>query len=562
MLLGEEDELVFGDLHDRDELVSLPTSSKIRGAQHQAVKDGLDHIWIDTLCIDKSSSAELGEAINSMHRWYQNAEVCYVYLADLEGCPRLRDEDLRHGGATSSRRYWGAMFRESLWFRRGWTLQELIAPSKLRFYDQGWNLIGDLRDLAATVSDITGIHLSMLQHAKRPEDFSIAQRMCWAAGRETTRPEDRAYSLLGVLDMSIDIRYGEGMKAFTRLQEAIILQSADQSIFAWEKTLVREEDVYLKERRDSYLWSDDEWTHLLAPSPDAFSGAHNIVPCSQASLPYRMTNMGLHITAPVPSGNLDWIVLNCYDKDDPTKAILLNLRCDDAYIQQEHHVIVGHVWLRERSVAEPLSPLSRLSLMDVDQAMRPGKQRELFIAKAWALNGEADPTQRHCNLWLQLQNSNGHCALKFESSEPKPDGHTSSLTWKLEQNSVQGAPYPSILAVSLSLASGKAMKLRLAVLDNMGVLELVDESHNNSGKKTRIANKTWSSWNASLPLESRIEVGPHLIVIASLRREHLNGQMMYIAKVWPVELPIHHRGLKAAWRFLTCAKEENASGEG
>ena len=183
----DQEELTFNDLHDPGRANGLLSADKIRGAQRQAATDGLDSIWIDTLCIDKSSSAELGEAINSMYRWYQNAEVCYVYLADLEGCPRLRDVDLQHGGDTASRRYWGAMFRESRWFRRGWTLQELIAPSKLRFYDKGWNLIGDLRELAITVSDITGIHMSMLQHAKSPEDFSIAQRMCWAAGRETTR---------------------------------------------------------------------------------------------------------------------------------------------------------------------------------------------------------------------------------------------------------------------------------------------------------------------------------------------------------------------------------------
>ena len=199
-----------------------------------------------------------------MYRWYQEAAVCYVYLADLEGqkdgpplkkdCP-LTDADLRHGGETTSKRYWSALFREAIWFRRGWTLQELIAPSRLRFYDRNWNLIGDLRDLASTVSEITGIHLSMLHHAQMPSDFSIAQRMCWAAGRETTRPEDRAYSLLGLLDMSIDIRYGEGKKAFIRLQEAIIERSADQSIFAWEKTLIKEEDVYMKaQRRDSFAW--------------------------------------------------------------------------------------------------------------------------------------------------------------------------------------------------------------------------------------------------------------------------------------------------------------------
>ena len=206
----EDDELTYADLHEHEHADLDLASPKVRGAQRQAAKDNLKYLWTDTCCIDKSSSAELGEAINSMYRWYQEAQVCYVYLADLDGCPPLTDADLRHGGETASQRYWNARFRQSRWFSRGWTLQELIAPSKLRFYDCNWNLIGDLRDLASTVSDITGVHLSMLQHALGPNDFSLAQRMCWAAGRETTRPEDRAYSLLGLLDMSIDIRYGEG----------------------------------------------------------------------------------------------------------------------------------------------------------------------------------------------------------------------------------------------------------------------------------------------------------------------------------------------------------------
>ena len=105
----EDEELTFRDLQNLDNLIVVPSGDKIRGAQRQAIKDGLDCIWIDTLCIDKSSSAELGEAINSMYQWYQNAAVCYVYLADLEGCPGLRDVDLRHGGDTTSRRYWGGI---------------------------------------------------------------------------------------------------------------------------------------------------------------------------------------------------------------------------------------------------------------------------------------------------------------------------------------------------------------------------------------------------------------------------------------------------------------------
>jgi hypothetical protein len=147
----EDEEVTYADLVEHEHTDLDLDSSKIRGAQKQAAEDNLKYLWIDTCCIDKSSSAELGEAINSMYRWYQEAQVCYVYLADLDdGCPPLTDADLRHGGKTTTQRYWNARFRQARWFSRGWTLQELVAPSKLRFYDRNWNLIGDLRDLAST----------------------------------------------------------------------------------------------------------------------------------------------------------------------------------------------------------------------------------------------------------------------------------------------------------------------------------------------------------------------------------------------------------------------------
>ena len=132
----EENELVFGDLFDSDLASVKPTGDKLCGAQRQATKDGLDFIWIDTLSIDKSSSAELGEAINSMYRWYAEADVCYVYLvadlmpfflqADLDGCPPLCDSDLQEAHPTTDIRYWGARFRASRWFTRGWTRKQSL----------------------------------------------------------------------------------------------------------------------------------------------------------------------------------------------------------------------------------------------------------------------------------------------------------------------------------------------------------------------------------------------------------------------------------------------------
>ncbi|KAE9375872.1 HET-domain-containing protein, partial [Stipitochalara longipes BDJ] len=178
---------------------------KVKNACSVATAEGFDYIWVDTCCIDKTSSAELSEALNSMFRWYEEAEECYAYLADVQ--PNSVD---RVTGIT------GPDFRESRWFTRGWTLQELIAPLSVRFLDKEWQEIGTKADLQQDISDITGIPGSFLlgdelRHA------SVAQRMSWASKRETTRIEDLAYCLMGLFGIYMPMLYGEGERAFIRL---------------------------------------------------------------------------------------------------------------------------------------------------------------------------------------------------------------------------------------------------------------------------------------------------------------------------------------------------------
>ncbi|KAK7973137.1 hypothetical protein PG988_007271 [Apiospora saccharicola] len=196
--------------------------TKIKQCCKQARNDGFAFAWVDTCCIDKGSSSELSESINSMFRWYAGAQVCYAYLEDMP------DEG-----------NWDT-FKDSIWFTRGWTLQELLSPSSLIFYSAGWEMIGHRSKLSQEVSQITGIEQSILKRHQRvghvPDlsNISVAQRMSWAARRETSREEDMAYSLLGVFGVSMSLLYGEGGKeAFRRLQEEIIKNSNDNSIFAW-----------------------------------------------------------------------------------------------------------------------------------------------------------------------------------------------------------------------------------------------------------------------------------------------------------------------------------------
>ncbi|KAE9362962.1 HET-domain-containing protein, partial [Stipitochalara longipes BDJ] len=256
----------------------------------QAKKEDLGYIWVDTCCIDKSSSAELSEAINSMYTYYQGSDVCYAYLDDVR--------DLDHSGADQ------ADFTSSKWFTRGWTLQELLAPSKLRFFGINWKFLGDRTNLSRLVSLRTSIPEEIVKDPSYVRSTSIANRMSWAADRQTTRVEDVAYSLLGIFNVNMPLLYGEGEKAFIRLQEEIIRGSDDQSIFAWE---------WNKEEA-GYAW----FSGPLANSPARFRKSGNIIPLpsNAARQPYTMTNKGLRIETDLTAGTPPVAILEChYDND-------------------------------------------------------------------------------------------------------------------------------------------------------------------------------------------------------------------------------------------------------
>ncbi len=240
--------------------------AKFSGACALAKELGYDPLWIDTCCINKTDSVEMGEAINSMYRWYSAAKVCIAYLQDV----------------TSS-----AQINESEWFNRGWTLQELIAPKTVRFYDRSWNYLGDKVDLTDTLVSRTGIPANVLNNTKPPQECSIAQRMSWAAKRTTKRPEDRAYSLMGLFDVNMPMIYGERERAFIRLQEQIINKSTDESIFAWDLDLLE----------DSTRDAKNVQCGLLATSPACFARRGDIIGTGR-SRGFRINQFGLSISLP------------------------------------------------------------------------------------------------------------------------------------------------------------------------------------------------------------------------------------------------------------------------
>ncbi|KAI8970922.1 hypothetical protein BD414DRAFT_427068, partial [Trametes punicea] len=179
-------------------------SPKIRDLCVTAQADGYEFAWLDTACIDKSSSTELQEAINFMYQWYSNVNVCYAYLADVSchsSPEKLRDE-----------------FYQSNWFRRGWTLQELIAPHTIIFLSAEWAVIGTKQRFAAEIEAVTNIDKDILTHERTLETVSVAKQMLWASQRKMTRIEDEAYSLMGIFGVHMPTVYVVGALAFFRLQ--------------------------------------------------------------------------------------------------------------------------------------------------------------------------------------------------------------------------------------------------------------------------------------------------------------------------------------------------------
>ncbi|PNP51259.1 hypothetical protein THARTR1_08163 [Trichoderma harzianum] len=258
--------------------------AKILAFREQGVRDGLEWVWVDTY----SSSAELTEAINSMFRWYTNADVCHVLLSDVE--------------ATSDRVVLEDRMAKSRWFTRGWTLQELLAPppEKLIFYSSDWTRLGSKTDFVDIVSSITRINKQYLQ-GQDLRHASVAQKMSWAALRQTSRLEDVAYCLLGLFDINMPMIYGEGSRAFIRLQEAIMTSTPDDhSLFAWG-TILDEADIASKVTNNSVLFQKEpprpdsascelELFGLLAASPKDFEHSGNIIVSQEAARFYKSSD--------------------------------------------------------------------------------------------------------------------------------------------------------------------------------------------------------------------------------------------------------------------------------
>jgi hypothetical protein len=247
-----------------------------------------------------------------MYKWYQNAQECYVYLYGVPTKP----------------------WAESDWFTRGWTLQELIAPAHLVFYDSKWARLGTKEDFGEDISRLTGIQESVLS-GLTPMLVPVAERMAWASTRRTTRTEDMAYCLMGIFDVNMPLLYGEGFKAFKRLQEEIIRQTNTYTIFAWQA------------KSKSHVYHS-----ALAPSPACFDMSGTRFSFSSTERPPSVSNRGVQMEVYLKRHELH---------EDLYEAVLQRERYSDG---RSPSILVLHI------PGEPLEPGKTRKILTGDKFVR------------------------------------------------------------------------------------------------------------------------------------------------------------------------------------------------
>ncbi|KAF9476756.1 hypothetical protein BDN70DRAFT_923071 [Pholiota conissans] len=261
---------------------------------------GINLAWMDTVCIDKSSSSELDESIRSMYKWYENSSICIVYLAE--------SDDLSNVAKDS-------------WFTRGWTLQELIAPRELKFYGRTWNMLtkspndkGD-NDVQIQVQKATSITKKEIENSE-PQNIRISRKMQWAAYRQVTRSEDIAYSLMGLFDVNMSTAYGEGgRRAFTRLIKEILstCKLGVLDIFNWGGQYMSKASSLLPNSPKAYITANKHLNTLPTP----------LEPLTLTHMGLRVPLLILPLTCKVSSTVMEYIPLGDYfatHSEHPTRT--------------------------------------------------------------------------------------------------------------------------------------------------------------------------------------------------------------------------------------------------
>jgi hypothetical protein len=431
-----DDEVTFRDLAElsREQLIRKRAYQKIENCCTMAIEWGLEWVWMDTCCIDQTSSAELSEAVNSMYQWYRQSSVCYAYLYDVCSVEEdfLPDKVIDQGHFD--------VFSRARWFTRGWCLQELLAPRNMQFYNADWKYIGSKHSLKKPISMVTGID----EYGMFIPDLSVlsvAHRMSWAAHRKTTRPEDIAYCLLGIFNINMPLLYGEGqVRAFARLQEEIMRRTEDHSMFAW-----------------SGVGTDfrNDMVGFLAPHPSAFTyGRVDLCELPKRAQPLSITGRGIRAEVPLirqeGHGENYVAVIGCHKSGSSESYYAIPVTClkksSDVYRRRSPELQTVSVAEAERAT------LSAIYLL------RQSKPTHLE---------DKDTTQ----VWFSLLEMRD-CIYNIKGVFPASIWNVGRRVFAFSPSDFEGYPR---MAVAFANADGKSFVLRidLDLLKGVSTLDLV-----------------------------------------------------------------------------------------
>lgn len=281
-----------------------------------------------------------------MFKWYAKSFRCYVYMPDVDPL----DQGVDDGYTSTSRRTQDAQFEKSRWWTRGWTLQELLAPFEMHFFARDWSRIAELRrygkdqtvdlKIRLQILHATGINIGEWQSA------GVAQRVSWAAKRQTTRVEDMAYCLLGLLGVNMPLLYGEGEAAFPRLLAEVIRKFPGHDVLAGGFGLPIA-DIYPPDEETVYS------RPILPMTPDSYRGCirgltSRRVPVRHPAH-YSLTNAGIYIGLPLidldkATGHVLALLDCCRTGSARQVALLLAPDKDDIdeEFQTRFELAVGH----------------------------------------------------------------------------------------------------------------------------------------------------------------------------------------------------------------------------
>lgn len=351
-----------------------------------AKQHGLDWAWIDTVCIDKTNNVELQEAIVSMFRWYKESKCCFTYLQDVGEGPDLYD------------------LSKSDWFKRGWTLQELLAPRDMVFFNSNWIRIGTKAELIDQLHGVTSVPNEVLEEPECISYYCMAQRMSWASKRITTRGEDIAYCLMGLFDIDMPLIYGEGAKkAFLRLQIEIMQNYEDESLLAWNvdtlDTIAVVDDkvgLSIKSGKTAHSVPAPIITGLLARCVTQFAHSGNITirADNTPEAPFKMAVRGMETVRGV--GLVDKFAVKTVKTEgsshDPTDSsvVVVPLGCGPANQPSPASLILvkdvisnaTNRWCRIK-----LDPVTERHLIDnwLSEDNTSFTERHIFVRVSWPL---------------------------------------------------------------------------------------------------------------------------------------------------------------------------------